>query len=163
MAIGDGRTFALTSRGRIEARYVTRWEEIQETVLYHAELAGTLGMTTSFRLLNPVNNEPDEFCVFNDGPAGVNQELRLGRNVINRAKPTGVTPLTRHILDIEQKIQRLADGLRERGQRVSVLSMDLARRWFVLPVVVTSQLNLGYTFCWLVGDCGPGNRWVSVC
>ena len=76
MAIGDGRTFALTSRGRIEVRYVTRWEEIQETVLYHAELAGTLEMTTNFRLLNPVNNEPYEFSVFENGPEGVNQELR---------------------------------------------------------------------------------------
>lgn len=81
MAIGDGRTFALTSKGRIEARYVTRWEEIQETVLYHAELAGTLGMATNFRLLNPVNNERDEFSVFLGGPDGVNQELRQGRHV----------------------------------------------------------------------------------
>lgn len=144
MAIGDGRTFALTSKGKIEARYVchqafsgccrfilislhlfnqqvTRWEEIQETVLYHAELAGTLGMTTNFRLLNPVNNEPDEFTVFANGHEGVNQELRRGRNVINRAKPTGVTPLTAHILHIEQQIQDIAESLRERGQRVSNL------------------------------------------
>lgn len=119
MAIGDGRTFALTSKGKIEARYVTRWEEIQETVLYHAELAGTIGMTANFRLLNPVNNEPDEFTVFAAGPEGVNQELRRGRNVINRAKPTGVTPLTAHILHIEQQIQEIAGSLRERGQRVS--------------------------------------------
>lgn len=121
MAIGDGRTFALTSKGKIEARYVTRWEEIQETVLYHAELAGTLGMTTNFRLLNPVNNEPDEFTVFANGHEGVNQELRRGRNVINRAKPTGVTPLTAHILHIEQQIQDIADSLRERGQRITVV------------------------------------------
>jgi len=46
MAIGDGRTFALTSKGKIEARYVTRWEEIQETVLYHAEL-GTVYLSGS--------------------------------------------------------------------------------------------------------------------
>jgi hypothetical protein len=39
-------------------------------------LAGTLEMTTNFRLLNPVNNEPDEFSVFQNGPEGVNQELR---------------------------------------------------------------------------------------
>jgi hypothetical protein len=119
MAIGDGRTFALTSKGKIEARYVTRWEEIQETVLYHAELAGIIGITTNFRLLNPVNNEPHDFTVFEVGPEGVNQELRKGRNVINRAKPTGVTPLTAHILHIEQQIQEIADSLRERGQRVS--------------------------------------------
>ena len=118
MAIGDGRTFALTSKGRIEARYVTRWEEIQETVLYHAELAGTLGMTTTFRLLNASNSELDEFTVFEHGQEGVNQELRHGRNMINRAKPTGVTPLTSHILFIEQTIQQIADQLRERGLRV---------------------------------------------
>ena len=120
MAIGDGRTFALTSKGKIEARYVTRWEEIQETVLYHAELAGTLGITTNFRLLNPVNNEPDEFTVFANGPEGVNQELRKGRNVVNRAKPFGVTPLTAHILHIEEQIKEIAEDLRARGQRVSV-------------------------------------------
>jgi len=121
MAIGDGRTFALTSKGKIEARYVTRWEEIQETVLYHAELAGTLGITTNFRLLNPINDEPDEFTVFASGADGVNQELRQGRNVINRAKPFGVTPLTAHILHIEEQIQEIADDLRARGQRVSII------------------------------------------
>ena len=119
MAIGDGRTFALTSKGKIEARFVTRWEEIQETVLYHAELAGTLGITTNFRLLNSLNNEPDEFTVYANGPDGVNQELRCGRNVINRARPTGVTPLTAHILHIEEQIKDIADDLRARGQRVS--------------------------------------------
>ena len=119
MAIGDGRTFALTSKGKIEARFVTRWEEIQETVLYHAELAGTLGITTNFRLLNSLNNEPDEFTVYANGPDGVNQELRCGRNVIYRARPTGVTPLTAHILHIEEQIKDIADDLRARGQRVS--------------------------------------------
>jgi len=78
-------------------------------------------MTTNFRLLNPVPGEPDEFSVFQHGPQGVNQELRRGRNVINRAKPIGVTPLTAHILHIEEQIQEIAESLRERGQRITVV------------------------------------------
>ena len=44
----------------------------------------------------------------------------MGRNCINRAKPTGVTPLTSHILRIEDQIQQIAPSLRQSGQRVSL-------------------------------------------
>jgi hypothetical protein len=126
MQIGDGRRIVETSNGKIETQAVTRWEELQQTALHHAEMAGVLGMQTHFRLLNFPGERigVQEFTIAEqtDGVDGdLAQEMRLARNILQRTKPAGVTPLTEHILHIEQTIRLFQQELSTSGKMVAII------------------------------------------
>lgn len=92
MQIGDGHRIN-TMGGVIEMKPVSRWEEIQDTVIYHSQMAALLSSYTKFRLLNMPGKSVgvQEFAVGMYGN-DVESELRQARMVINRTKPDGVTP-----------------------------------------------------------------------
>src|SRR5210317_712755 len=92
MQIGDGHRIN-TVNGNIEMKPVSRWEEIQDTVIYHSQMAALLNSYTKFRLLNMPGKSVgvQEFAVGSHGN-DVEGELRQARMVINRTKPDGVTP-----------------------------------------------------------------------
>jgi hypothetical protein len=94
MQIGDGHRVT-TIDGSIEMKPVTRWEEIQDTVIYHSQMAAVLNSFTRFRLLNKpkLAMGVQEFAVSRPGDDVVG-EIRQARLVMNRAKPDGVTPCT---------------------------------------------------------------------
>jgi hypothetical protein len=46
MVTKDGHRIVETSRSKFQGQCVTRWEELVETVLYHAELASILRTPT---------------------------------------------------------------------------------------------------------------------
>ena len=132
---------------------VSRWEEIQETVIYHSQMAAVLNSRTKFRLLNDPGPSVglQEFSVAEAG-SDVDQDIRQARLVINRAKPDGVTPLTQHIWEIQAEIRHQLPHLRRTGRRVS----------FVIEVIrgvrlVDNKRSLLYsnyiTWTWL------HNRW----
>ena len=49
MLIGDGRRF-VQKKGKLKAVACTRWEEIQDTVNYHAQMATVLDSPTTFKV-----------------------------------------------------------------------------------------------------------------
>jgi hypothetical protein len=136
MQIGDGHRIVINGQGKIEATPVTRWEEIQDTIIYHSQMAAVLQSPTIFRLLNdpgPAAGQ-QEFSVCTNpnhhqnhhNPHGggfragsdVEQEIRRAKQIMQRAKPDGVTPLTQHIWEIQGQIRNMLPRLQQSGQRV---------------------------------------------
>jgi hypothetical protein len=125
MIIPDGRRIVPTPDGSMTERWVSRWDELQDTILYHAEMAGILNSPTVFRLLNDPGRQvgPQELSVAQDPPGvgDVKQDILRIRSVMHRAQPMGMTPLTSHILQIQKALSRMAPRLKREGKRVAVI------------------------------------------
>jgi hypothetical protein len=122
MVTGDGHRIVETSDRRVEGQRVTRWEELRETVLYHAELASILRTPTIFQLLNDPGERVGrkEFIVGNEG-CNRQEEMLVAKSVMQRTKPMGVTPLTSHVVRIEANIREIQTQLAASGERVAVV------------------------------------------
>ena len=159
MAIGDGYRIVETSDGKIQGQAVTRWEELRQTALCHAELAALLQLPTQFRLLNYPgdrigvqeiciamtmdddneqdhgdNDDNDKYYNKNGPPSSSSsssphlvdedimaEELRKARSILQRIKPSGVTPLTNHVLEIEETLRRYQEELLISSKQVTVV------------------------------------------
>lgn len=121
MQIGDGHRVKDID-GKITLLPATRWEEIQDTVIYHSQMAAVLNSHTRFRLLNDPGQTVggQEFSVGRSSTT-VENDIRQARKIITRAKPDGVTPLTAHIWDIQQEIRQMLPKLQRTGRRVAVV------------------------------------------
>lgn len=119
MQIGDGHR-VVELDGRIFMQPVTRWEELQDTVIYHAQMAALLHSYTKFRLLN----DPGPAVGRREVAAGVpgrdaDGEIRQARLTMTRTKPDGVTPLARHVWEVQTEIREMLPALQRTGRRVS--------------------------------------------
>jgi len=126
MQIGDGhRIVEAGGEGGASIRAVpsTRWEEIQDTVRYHAEMAALLDSPTIFKLLNDPGMAagPQQFSVAHRGEAHVSGDIHVATETMRRAKPGGVTPLTRHIWEIQQSVEEMAPQLQREGKKIVVV------------------------------------------
>jgi hypothetical protein len=104
-----------------------RWVELQQAVAYHSELAGLLEATTVFRFLNDPGPTiaPQEFTVAETGSDSVKGDVDRAKAYIAAAQPSGVTPLTQHVLEIRARIESVERMLRANGQKaVIVLATD---------------------------------------
>mmetsp|Transcript_2681 Transcript_2681/g.4048 ORF Transcript_2681/g.4048 Transcript_2681/m.4048 type:complete len:431 (+) Transcript_2681:147-1439(+) len=123
MEIGDGHRIVTTSDREIVSQTVTRWEELKDAVLYHAEMAAILNTPSLFKLLNPSPGlDKKDFAI--GGSSGKNSssdEIREARSFINRITPVGPTPLTQHVWDIQKSIYNMAPKLRLEGRQVVVV------------------------------------------
>mmetsp|Transcript_14592 Transcript_14592/g.21545 ORF Transcript_14592/g.21545 Transcript_14592/m.21545 type:complete len:401 (-) Transcript_14592:529-1731(-) len=101
----------------------TRWAEIQECVNYHSQLGALLHSPTSFRLLNDPGAMvgSQRFGVAEMGPQSIPQEVQQVREIMSKARPGGVTPLTQHIIDIQQSVREMAPQLKQDGKRVAII------------------------------------------
>ena len=106
----------------MEGQCVTRWEELRETVLYHAELASILRTPTIFQLLNDPGEKVGkrEFIIGKEGCIR-QEEMLVAKSVMQRTKPNGVTPLTSHVVRIEAMIREMKTQLAASGERVAVV------------------------------------------
>jgi hypothetical protein len=122
MLTGDGHRIVETSDRRVEGQCVTRWEELRETVMYHAELALILQTPTRFQLLNDPGEKvgKKEFTVGNQGCNRL-EEMLVAKRFMQRTQPTGVTPLTTHVAHIEATIREMQAQLAASGERVAVV------------------------------------------
>jgi len=122
MQILDGNLIENDKDGKsFKSRKVTRWEEIRETVRYHASMAISLNSPTTFKLLNDPGAEigPQEFSVaMNYSHNTPQEEIRIVEDTMLNIQPSGVTPLTRHIWEIQQMISAKAPELRREGKKV---------------------------------------------
>jgi|UPI000581AC7A hypothetical protein len=105
-----------------------RWTELQGAVEYHAELAGILEATTTFRMLNDPGPKvgPQEFTVASDAAhIPVQSEVNQAVKIIRKSEPSGVTPLSEHLQEIRLRIEAVAPSLKAGGQQaVIVLATD---------------------------------------
>lgn len=124
MAATDGhRLISTKDQTKVKLVSCTRWKEIQETVEYHAQMAGLLSAPTTFRLLNNPGGTvgPQEFSVADKGEDIVYSDLQIARNTMMKATPGGVTPLADHIHEIKEQISILAPQLISEGRKVAII------------------------------------------
>jgi len=122
MQIGDGHRI-VSKDGKWKAVACTRWEEIKETVKYHAQMASVLDCPTIFQLLNDpgMRTAPQKFSVGEHGAAYAHSEVATVIDILRKVSPSGVTPLTQHIWNIERHISDMASELRRSGKIVAII------------------------------------------
>ena len=116
----DGHCIISASPRQVAFRDCSRWEEIQETVIYHMQLAETIQAPTEFRFLNKPSHfgAPERLSIaldsssFNASAAGA---------LVRAISPAGCTPLTQHIDEIHQEVASMESDLRASGQRVAIV------------------------------------------
>jgi len=93
-------------------------------VNYHVEMAGLLEAETWFRLLNDPGPGvgPEQFEVANStNSRSTNDEIRGALDIMSKAHPGGVTPLTEHISEIYQVVESLRPQLEAEGKKVAII------------------------------------------
>ena len=92
----------------------TRWSELSDTVIFHANLAEASKCPTEFRMLNGA--DPVMVGLGDDNGDG----LSFLTNVMDDS-PAGQTPLCEHIEDVVNAISSIESDLRAGGQRAIVV------------------------------------------
>jgi hypothetical protein len=116
MTVSDGRRLLETStQNDVRVERCTRWEELQEAVMYHAQLAALLEAPTKFVLLNNPSGEhaclPGEMSIAERGKEWIQADLEAVQSNFSKISPGGVTPLTLHLHRIHQSIQHLREKI----------------------------------------------------
>jgi len=123
MASTDGARLVEGST-KTDLRYVqcTRWNELQETVKYHAEMAALLKAPTVFRLLNDPGrvHGPQQLSIAERGDDMIDQDLQIALKCM-QSSPAGLTPLTDHIREIRENVLELEPTLRQNGSKVAII------------------------------------------
>jgi hypothetical protein len=126
MNMKDGRKLLSTADpDDVRVTPCTRWEELKETVMYHAQMAALLKAPTKFILLNPdkasANEQrlcPQEMSIAERGVEWIDDDIEDFMENFSRVEPQGVTPLASHL-------QRIFDSLQHIGSKiVLVLATD---------------------------------------
>jgi hypothetical protein len=123
----DGSHVHAKSKGTYKVTPCSRWKEMRETVVFHAEMAAKIQSPTMFRLLNkPFSSRlPREFAVARDGLHCIQRDLELARETMRKVDPRGGTPLTKRIHEIRENVLALKGELEENDERiVLVLATD---------------------------------------
>jgi len=127
----DGHRFVETSSSNnVKMVPCSRWDEIKDCVLYHAQLASVLESPSTFRLLNDPGlgmKDCHQFSIAMESadPSVLQREMSHVRDIMNRTQPSGVTPLIEHILEIQASLNEMAPQLRADGCRaVIILATD---------------------------------------
>lgn len=126
MQKADGnRLVATKDNSNVRLVQCTRWQEIQETVNYHAQMAALLNAPTIFRLLNNPGAHvgPQEFGVADKGmdPLVIQRDLEVAKQTMMRDSPAGVTPLARHVREIRDLVITMQDDLNNQGNKVAII------------------------------------------
>jgi len=129
MNLLDGYRFVLDCPGSSSSRDVrmtkcTRWQELVETVRYHAQLAALIKAPTTFRLLNPCPNIASEYTIAQQpiyNLDDMNRQLTSISKSIRSIQPIGVTPLTMHIYDIRNLVVSMQPSLHARNHYVTLI------------------------------------------
>jgi hypothetical protein len=122
MMIADGCHVSLQS-DMFELINCSRWEEIKETVLFHAELSTKIFTPTIFRLLNkPFSPRiPREFGVGLEGPAWIRRDIQIINDTMRKIDPKGCTPITRRLFEIRENLTNLRNQLEMNDQKVVIV------------------------------------------
>jgi hypothetical protein len=119
MKARDGRKLVNTkSQYDVRIQPCTRWQELCETIIYHAQLAALLQAPTRFVLLNPLDgtntsssSQPcppvQEYSIAERGAEWIPDDLEYIMDTFSKIEPCGVTPLTDHLRRIFHSIEHL--------------------------------------------------------
>lgn len=99
--------------------HVTRWEELQDCVAYHSDLAARFSLPSRYALLNDPKVGPQYFSLAQTG--NLPQEQQILRNVMTRTVPHGPTPLTTQLRILREYIASIAPQLRAKHQTVPII------------------------------------------
>jgi hypothetical protein len=126
MQATDGHRFVETSKkGEVKVVKCSRWNELRDCVIYHAQMAAALGAPTVFRMLNDPACGPNsqQFSIGEDSldERVLQEEVDRAIAIMKSTQPGGVTPLIQHIEDIRQSVMELEPMLREDGCRVAIV------------------------------------------
>ena len=120
----DGQRLVTASNKNFKIKLVpcTRWAELQETIEYHVQMAALIHAPTTFRLLNNPGAHigPQEFTVGED-LSTLDKDVDVARRTMQRASPSGVTPLTSHLVQIRDYVAAIADDLNAEGKKVTII------------------------------------------
>ena len=124
MQNGDGYRFVETlDQHHVKIASCTRWAELQQCVKYHIQMSALLHAPTTFRLLNKpgalIGRQYLE--VAHGSEDAIQQEAQDATSIIDRATPSGCTPLTEHIYEIQHSVRLIKEQLEQTGQRVSLI------------------------------------------
>lgn len=98
----------------------SRWEELQDTVAYHAQMSATFSLPIRFAMLNdPQSGLPQYFTLHQTG--NMAQEQQTLQNVMNHSKTAGPTLLTEQLKILRQYIVSIAPQLRAKQQTVPII------------------------------------------
>jgi hypothetical protein len=99
----------------------TRWEDIMDTAMYHAQMATWLHTPTIFRLLNTCPGVASEYTIASQpysSDISAKQHLHRFQQWLQSAWPTGRTSLTHHVQQIRQSIQSMQETLHSKTQHI---------------------------------------------
>ena len=120
MLMNDGKIFVETKRQddvKIKSK-CTRWDELKETIKYHAQLSALLKSPTKFILLNPptyinkrlaaaAGDDDGEWSIGERGIEYIQDDLNQFMKGIDNVQPRGVTPLTQQLQRIYESVKYL--------------------------------------------------------
>ena len=114
MSVPDGNRMVETAtQNDVRVVPCTRWDELKETVKYHARMSALLEAPTKFILLNnPADGQyncPQEMSIAERGPDWVQDDLDNFMTSFENVRPYGVTPLSRHLRRVYQSIKHLSE------------------------------------------------------
>ena len=107
---------------RLEMVPGSRWNELQETCLQHALLAVHLEIHTDFRLLNCGTGHfriPRTFG--HHRKRASMDDVQHAQKILSRAKPRGVTPLTKRLASVRKELEQSVLPKLPRGQKVAII------------------------------------------
>ena len=103
----------------------TRWEEMYQTIEYHARLAACIEAPTVFRLLNDpgiiAGKQEVSIAVNGLDRITIEQDLNETITTFSKTTPGGVTPLVDHINAIRQTVVSVESLLRSSGTKISII------------------------------------------
>uniref|UniRef100_A0A7S3NEZ6 VWFA domain-containing protein n=1 Tax=Aureoumbra lagunensis TaxID=44058 RepID=A0A7S3NEZ6_9STRA len=117
MSASDGHRFIMEGNDRGRFVSSTRWEELCDSVEFHASVAANLGAPTQFRLLNQPSGCPLNINVGYGQPL---QEMAEIRNLI-ASSPLGRTPLCQRIKEIIYEIRDVEQQLRANNKHALIV------------------------------------------
>lgn len=109
MSIPDGKRIVVRNNSKT-LEQCSRWDELQGSLEFMAQLATISGSFAEFRLMN--NFPPIQ--------VGNEEDLKVFKSYLARP-PSGSTPLCFHINRIAKKIRSIEHSLRANGQKVAVI------------------------------------------
>jgi len=121
MSERDGKKICeQSSKDELKLVTCSRWEELQETVIYHARLAAALNALTYFELLNKPTLLDQKFSI-GEKDRSVGEDLAKAISIIQNSKPCGLTPLAQRLSEVYKKITEIMSKAREYYQRVHII------------------------------------------
>jgi len=117
----DGKNIDV-KREWMDISVCTRWEELKNTVSFHARLAGLLEAPTEFQLMNcNISKDETNFYVAQSSPEMICTEIEKINNVMNQVEPSGNSPLTRKVVDARERVRAIKNQLIQDGKRVVIV------------------------------------------